>query len=320
MSHKTLCVFVIAIFVAAAIPPSAGLGYQNMSAIWLLRGRLRLDVLAVSRAEQLARMAIACTPQRWATEPQMHLARILVALGHTDGALGILRSTPVPRDPFLNLELGAALWQNGDAVLAMQYWKKVPGLHVYFALRGLANESTGNSDAALADYRSSWLLDDTSHRAKGVALVHFCQMLKRDGEIPLALEVCQRAHESGNVVSADRLLGQIYFDKAEFAAAEKSFREAQVLAPGIQRADLWLGLAVARQGRVSEAIQIYERGVMLHPSDGWLQFELGRALLESGQTNDAQYHLEKSIELAPATGAWDSQYVDEARRQLDKLQ
>jgi Tfp pilus assembly protein PilF len=55
----------------------------------------------------------------------------------------------------------------------------------------------------------------------------------------------------------------------------------------------------ANQGRISEAIALYERATMARPDDGNLRLSFGIALLRNRSFLDAQVQLERAYELLP---------------------
>jgi tetratricopeptide (TPR) repeat protein len=293
--------------------------YRNVGNLWFVRGYIPVqNVHALDQAESFQRQALKWSPISRANRAHVSLARILVRCERLDEAIAIWRSAGLTSEPFLTLELGEALWQTGTTGLALSYWKTVPDLDVFFALRGQYLERGGDTNAALADYRISWIVNDRAHPRKGGALLNFCELLRRQGDIPLAITVCERSRESGNTFWANMVLGVLYSDQHDFATAEGYFRQAQAENPHHARADLWLGLSLARQGRLREAIQFYEQGLALAPDDGWLNYLMGKALWESGLREDARGYLEKSVQFVP--DSWEGDYLEDARQLLRQLQ
>jgi hypothetical protein len=309
-------ILVAAIVTALAlrmIPEVVGAAYGNLGSLSLVRGRVNTPEY-FGKAKAFYMVSLAWTSQNRATRASVGLARVLNDLGQTDAATSLSDLVSTETDPLLTLELGEQLWRRGDAASAMTCWKRVPDLDLFYAVRGMSHESHGDVKTALADYHISWAISDRPHAIKATALLNFCTLLRRENDIPLAIAVCETSRQSINSGWADMLLGMTYFNQRDFAKAESYFREAQEIGPFIYRVDLWLGLAVARQGRLSEAIQIYERGLIVAPNDGWSNYELGKALLDAGMNAKARGYLERSIQLAG-----DSYSLPEARRMLDEL-
>lgn len=287
----------------------------NIGNIWFVRGLLPItSIKALQQGEAFERIITQSAPT--VTKANVNLARIMVRSGQIDDALVMWHKASTPHDPFLALELGEVYWQREDITQATRYWANVVDSDVFFALRGLSREKAGDRVEALADYRASWMIDDRAKPAKAQALLGYCEMVRGQGNVPLAVSICERSRESGNTW-ADMTLGMIYYNQHEFPRAEAYFRDAQQIAPTIPRVDLWLGLSIASQTRYGEAITIYARGLSLTPDDGWLNYEMAKALLALGSTDNVRHYLERSVQLA--TGAWDSWYVKDACVLLDRL-
>jgi tetratricopeptide (TPR) repeat protein len=222
-----------------------------------------------------------------------------------------------PFAPFLLLGVGNSLWQRGETSRALSYWQLVPDLDVYFALHGRASEMTGDSVTALSDYQISWMINDRGLPIKGNALISFCELLRRRGEISQAIKTCERAHESGNTFWSNMVLGMLYSDQRDFMTAETYFRQAQAENPDDARANLWTGLSLANQGKLSQAMPFYQQGLALSPNDGWLNYLMGKALWNSGLRNDARGYFEKSVQFVP--DSWEAAYLEDALGLLSGL-
>jgi tetratricopeptide (TPR) repeat protein len=64
-------------------------------------------------------------------------------------------------------------------------------------------------------------------------------------------------------------------------------------------AELNLGEAIYKLGRMTEAIAHFERVLQIEPNEPMAHASLGAALLKIGQTNAALVHLQKSLEIDP---------------------
>ena len=83
------------------------------------------------------------------------------------------------------------------------------------------------------------------------------------------------------------------------AAAEQSARRAVELNPDYAKGHDMLGTALARQGRLDEAIGHFRRSVELVPHSAWARQHLGQALLRRGELARAAEHLGRAAELDP---------------------
>jgi tetratricopeptide (TPR) repeat protein len=79
-------------------------------------------------------------------------------------------------------------------------------------------------------------------------------------------------------------LGTLYYAQAKYAAAEAAFRKALKLEPSLKGVEGFLGMSEARQGRVSEALPLLEKGFRNSLSDQW-KLESGLLLADAYQRN-----------------------------------
>ncbi len=93
--------------------------------------------------------------------------------------------------------------------------------------------------------------------------------------------------------------GEAHLSAEEFAAAERAFREAVAAAPDSPVAHSKLGVALARQGRLDEAIAEFSRAVALHPGYAPAYSNLGNAYREKGMTAEAIAAYERAVAVDP---------------------
>jgi len=291
---------------------------DNLAMVAFLAGRLHGDDTALDRAEWLAAASQAALPGASATHGREILPRILIYRGR----VGEVLQTPeylssLKADPYGKLELGLALWQSGDEQSAFEVWRETPNLDIYFLLKGMAHESAGELSLALTYYSIGFDLNGQADARKGQPLYRYGELLRKAGDRLRAIAVGHKARESGYTIWADRLLGLAYLEQRDYIAAEQYFREAQRLDPSVDRADFWVGLSLAKQGRNAEAIDFYKRGLATRGEDGLAHYELARAYLATGQKVWAREHLIASLQYAGVS--WDSAYMEDARKLLDSL-
>jgi O-antigen ligase len=86
-------------------------------------------------------------------------------------------------------------------------------------------------------------------------------------------------------------------EPAVLGEAERAWRQALELAPLIARQHLGLGLVLARQGRLDEAIAAVERTVDLDDTDGLAMAHLAELYSAAGRADDAEAARRRAIEL-----------------------
>lgn len=93
--------------------------------------------------------------------------------------------------------------------------------------------------------------------------------------------------------------GEAHLRAGELAAAERAFRDAVDAAPDSALAHSKLGVALAQQRRLDEAIGEFSRAVALQPSYAPAHSNLGNAYREKGMTAEAVASYERAVALDP---------------------
>ncbi len=111
--------------------------------------------------------------------------------------------------------------------------------------------------------------------------------------------------------------GWAYFNKQNFALAEKNYLEALEIEPSFSVALRGLGQTYTRVGRDEEAVKILEKAVQMSagPSKGEAYFLLGKAYMAKGEHAKAREVLIKAVEFNPH-----SQMAKEAKKTLIELE
>jgi len=109
-------------------------------------------------------------------------------------------------------------------------------------------------------------------------------------------------------------MGLAYYQKKDYARAEKNFLEALKLNPDFANALGGLAMTYNTTGRYAEAAQKLERALRKNPKLPQLHYELGVAYRELGDRQKAQEEFQRILELAP-----DTPMAEEAQKQLKQL-
>lgn len=113
-------------------------------------------------------------------------------------------------------------------------------------------ERQNNLPAALKQYEEVLANDPQMTSAyHGLGRVHF--LLGRFNDAANAL--VRGINVKGDIPAMHNNLGFVYLQDRNFAAAESSFRKSLELSPSFKRARMNLGVTLARQGRVAEAVE-----------------------------------------------------------------
>lgn len=93
--------------------------------------------------------------------------------------------------------------------------------------------------------------------------------------------------------------GERQLQAGDYTAAESAFRRAAAAAPDSAVAHSKLGVALAHQGRLDEAIAEFSKAVALQPTYAPAYSNLGNAYRESGMLAEALAAYERALALDP---------------------
>lgn len=160
------------------------------------------------------------------------------------------------------------------------------------------------SSKANSDYTQLFLthIDERGYSSPPVVLSHFTQD-DRAANIPefVAIEAIaiSKIHEQFlDDVSFLRAADE-FLKANDFAGAEGRCREALKLNPNNAAVHSTLGVALARQGKIEEAVTHFTEAVRLNPRDIDAHYSLGQAMARLGQPEKAVGHFSDVLRLKP---------------------
>jgi len=107
-------------------------------------------------------------------------------------------------------------------------------------------------------------------------------------QIQLMLQQAIQTFQSGNFDESDLILKKI------LQIDSKNFQSLHII-----------GIIKASQSKFGEAVNYLTRAARIQPNDASLQYNLAKALSDSGNDKDALAHHKKAVTLAPFNpGAW----------------
>jgi tetratricopeptide (TPR) repeat protein len=98
---------------------------------------------------------------------------------------------------------------------------------------------------------------------------------------------------------ANRALGELGYQVAEYDKSELFYRRALKREPADFHAHVGLGMTLRRLGRLEEALACYEQAAKLQSANASLHLNLGNLFSEIGQLNDSIESYRQSIRLKP---------------------
>ncbi len=93
--------------------------------------------------------------------------------------------------------------------------------------------------------------------------------------------------------------GERHLETGDFASAERDFRSAVEAAPGSAVAHSKLGVALAQQDHLEEAISEFTKAIALTPGYAPAYSNLGNAYREKGMAQEALVAYERAVALDP---------------------
>lgn len=106
-------------------------------------------------------------------------------------------------------------------------------------------------------------------------------------------------------------LGQTYLESGRLRDAEAQFQRVRELEPGKPNGEYGLGLSYARQGRTEDAVAAFERALVIEPDFNIARVELGYALADLGNRDQAQDVVRELQSKAEGLANTLSQYIYE---------
>jgi Tfp pilus assembly protein PilF len=133
----------------------------------------------------------------------------------------------------------------------------------------------------------------------------------------LAIDAFRKALANPQYLNPERAhinLGNTYMTQGRYVLAADEFRRvADVMPQSPDGFFLW-GRALRAQGKLPEAKEQIEKAIKMNGTVAVFHLEMGMVLVELGDKAQAREHLQRAIDLNPAT-----QEATEARRRLQEL-
>jgi Tfp pilus assembly protein PilF len=213
--------------------------------------------------------------------------------------------------------LGEAYLAGGNLLAALRELKKAEALdpadHITQYDIGLVYYYRERYDQAIPHFEKAiQLKPDFAPAINGLGNAYSAK-----GDWDLAIEAYRKIVEDvfyGTPHFALSNMGLAYYQKKEYAQAEKYFLEALKMNPDFVNALGGLATTYMAMGRYDQAVQKLERAVRKEPKLPQLHFELGKAYRGLGDRGKARDEFQRAAQLAP-----DSPLADEAQRELKTL-
>lgn len=209
----------------------------------------------------------------------------------TAGFVAVLAAWPAysadDQKAITETNLGVALQESGHPAEAIDRYRRAialrPGYPPALSNLGTALRATGRVEEAVAAYGQALERDGdraTTHLNLGNAFMSQGRVTEAIASFRQALALDATTHARESLVNALYDDGTAAIERGEFDRASDRFREAIQLRPGYAEAHNNLGIALASQGRIKEAIVEWEAALRLDPtlSDARQNLEKARSM------------------------------------------
>jgi len=206
-------------------------------------------------------------------EVRIELAALYRETGQGQVGRGVLADgiTRAPDSPLLHQEMGRFLWEDGDAVRALEHFSKALAVDANLAL---ARRYTALIYSAQGQYKK--------------ALASYGQLAQRQ-PLDASLRVS---------------MGIVHSQVGDLPAAEKAFKQALELGGDDGDAALKLGGLYMHQRRLRAAVKVFKEAVEAHESNAELHAALGDVYRQLGVLGAALEAGERAVALEPERALW----------------
>jgi len=213
-------------------------------------------------------------------------------------ALALLEGSSECFCPLECFYLGKALLMIGEHEKAIEIWRRVKNVDVYFALLGDSIYSVDDGkDLARQYYVLSWRISSSPVRRKRTMLLNLCLDSRADGRKQDAVEWCKNAAAASRDYWVLVELGRTLYEASDYQSAENALSEAIILAPSLGAAYQYLGMTLQKLGKKPESIEALTKSVSLMPDSVWPRVILADVLLSYGCYDQAMKLYARAINL-----------------------
>ena len=191
--------------------------------------------------------------------------------------------------PIVQLRLGNLLWQSGNTTRAVEEWRKVEGVDVYFANRSASSAAVGGLSESQRAAEIAQAIDPTVKVEKSAMYAGLCEAWQNAKQPEKALPWCELSAQALSNGWAQIALAGAQMDIGDQEGALTTLRWALDLRQPDSTGPAYQKLAevYVRVGRPEEGIAAYEAALELGFSNQWLYAGLAKALLRSGDLEAA---------------------------------
>lgn len=273
ISHSFI-LYLIAIVLLAILILSSDSGLANLCGLNLFR-----DILNNSIKRTVALRKVCSSTFVFEEIPSIGLASKLLSSQLSDENLFSI--SEAHENQIVRFRVGNIYWKRGKIEAAMEQWKKVPNIDVYFANRSVSSGKLGDLESAVYFAEISQAIDSFPTINKAPMYKMLCLDFHKAGDNLNALPWCQLAVQALPNGWTHIQLADVLRDLGENEKALKNLQLALEIAPSAAKGAIYqkFGWIYLTMNQLDMSIDSYKTAIEFGHSNQWLHIGLARALL-----------------------------------------
>lgn len=191
---------------------------------------------------------------------------------------------------------GSLRYEAGDTSNALDDWRIVPGLDVFFARAGSGSLANNRRALGLRYYELSELLTPGVQPYRIELYWMKCRESADNGDWEQARLYCEQAVEIDRHPAYVKMLGRAYTGVGQFERAIGMYTEVLASNENDGEAYYGRGIALKEAGRLAEAEADLWKAIEFSPSNAWARIALGDILRATGQSEEARSMYTEAIQ------------------------
>ena len=197
-------------------------------------------------------------------------------------------------DPLSYLCAGKILWEFGYKEDALDYWKSGENIAYYYAHIGDEYYKEKNKEAALENYHISQAISENVDSQTLQMYQNLCEY-NLANSTSSALANCEKALAIRRNFWTVYALGRAYCQNGDYETALTTLLTAKSIKADTPMLYYYLGLVYEKKRDTKQAIQAYEEGLALDPTNPYLNLAAGDMYCVLGKLEEAIHCYERVL-------------------------
>lgn len=254
---------------------------------------------------ETSRERVADVTQKWQAEVGSNallLASYLFYCGARGEALAVINDAMAAghhidsvATQVLRYYRGSLHYEAGDTTYALEDWRFVPGLDVFFARAGSGSLANDRRALGLRYYELSELLTPGVQPYRIELYWTKCRESADNSDWEQAQLYCEQTVEIDRHPAYVKMLGRAYTGVGQFERAIGMYTEVLASNENDGEAYYGRGIVLREAGRLVEAETDLRKAIEFSPSNAWARIALGDILNAAGQSEEARTMYSEAI-------------------------